>query len=255
MWYFDNYCPEFTTEKILPDGSIELIIDLTDTPKRLYDGDNLNSFCNYKNSWISGERTGFIVVEQSQRNTMIGIHFKPGGAYPFFSFPIAELNDSVVQLDLIFGSNATTLRDQLLDVNPIVEKFAILEEFLLRQVQKTLIADRAVEYALQLISSSPHMYAIKDLAAMIGITQKHLISKFNSIIGLPPKLFTRITKFQNVVYTIGNQEEVDWASIYYGCGYYDQSHFIKDFFRFSGLNPTDYLAERGEFLNTIPIRR
>jgi AraC-like DNA-binding protein len=254
FWFYKGYSPEFRTEKILPDGSIELMIDLMDEPKKLFMGNDLTKHCYYKNSWISGERTGYILVEQGFDNAMIGVHFKPGGAYPFFSFPISEINDAVVELDLLYGSIITDLREQLLEAVSLEIKFQVLEQFLITQAKTNLEVDEAIEFALKQILASPQMLAIKDLSDKIGITQKHLITKFNQVVGLTPKLFTRITKFQKVIQLIGYQQNVEWPAITYECGYYDQSHFIKDFVHFSGMNPTQYLVERGEYLNTISIK-
>jgi len=255
IWFYEGFNPEFTKEKILPDGAIEFMIDLTDIPKKLFVDNDLDRYCLYKNAWISGERTGYIMIEQQpSQGSMLGVRFKPGGAYPFFSFPISEINDSVVELDLIYGSIILDLREQLLATNSVKEKFECVESFLINQAKRNLEPDQTVEFALRQILFSPQALAIKDLADKIGITQKHLITKFDNVVGLTPKLLTRISKFQKVIKTIGHQNQVEWSEIVYGCGYFDQSHFIKDFVHFSGMNPSKYLVERGQYLNTISIK-
>lgn len=162
--------------------------------------------------------------------------------------------DHVVELDLLYGSSVHSLRDQVLE-EPVIEKrFQVIESFLMSQARRNLEPDVAIEFALREILNASQMYSIKDLADKIGITQKHLITKFDRIVGLTPKLFTRIAKFQKVIQTIGHRQRIEWSSVAYACGYYDQSHFIRDFVHFSGLNPSEYLVERGDHLNTISIR-
>ena len=69
---------------------------------------------------------------------MMGIHFKPGGAYPFFGFPITELKDTVVELEAVWGAISMHLRDELLEAPNPAEKFRVLEEFLLDQARQPL---------------------------------------------------------------------------------------------------------------------
>jgi methylphosphotriester-DNA--protein-cysteine methyltransferase len=110
-----------------------------------------------------------------------------------------------------------------------------------------------ITFAANQLQQSPQFLAIRDLAQTIGITQKHLITQFEKVVGLRPKTFARVCKFQKVVNMIEAQSEIDWSTIAYDGGYYDQAHFIKEFQNFSGLNPTAYVAQRGEFVNFIPI--
>jgi AraC-like DNA-binding protein len=80
---------------------------------------------------------------------------------------------------------------------------------------------------------SPQFLAIRDLANTIGITQKHLISQFEKVVGLRPKSFARVCKFQKLVNLIEQQKQIEWAAMAAECGYYDQAHFIHEFQMFS----------------------
>jgi AraC-like DNA-binding protein len=184
---------------------------------------------------------------------MVGIRFRPGGAYPFFRFPISELSEAVTELDLIWGGLLSEIRDQLLELTTPEQRLLTLESFLLRQAKRSLEPDRAISYAVSRLQQSPQFLAIRDLANMIGITQKHLISQFERIVGLRPKSFARVCKFQQVVNLIEQQKEIDWVRLANDCGYYDQAHFIKEFQAFSGLNPSSYVHQRGDYVNFLPI--
>jgi AraC-like DNA-binding protein len=184
---------------------------------------------------------------------MVGVRFRPGGAYPFFRFPISELSESVTELDLIWGRLVDEIRDELQEVESPDERLLRLESFLLRQVQRSLEPNRLITFAVHQLQHSPQFLAIRDLASMIGITQKHLISQFEKVVGLRPKSFARVCKFQKVVNLIEQQNQIEWSAIALECGYYDQAHFIKEFHTFSGLNPSTYLTQRGDYVNFIPI--
>jgi AraC-like DNA-binding protein len=253
MWLVQGFVADYTREKILPDGAIELIFDLDPAPKSIFEDEASEGFRTVKKAWISGERTRYIVIGAARNQSMVGVRFRPGGAYPFFRFPISELTESVTELDLIWGRLVDEIRDQLAAIESPDERLLCLESVLLRQVQRTLEPNRLIAFAVNQLQHSPQFLAIRDLASMVGITQKHLISQFEKVVGLRPKSFARVCKFQKVISTIEQRSELEWSAIASDCGYYDQAHFIKEFQAFSGLNPSAYVAQRGDYVNYIPI--
>ena len=109
-------------------------------------------------------------------------------------------------------------------------------------------------YALQRLNAQPSIDSINDISRAAGVSQKHLINLFKKEVGLTPKQTARIMRFQNVIRTIERQKRFSWTSIAYDCDYYDQSHFIKEFREFSGINPQAYLLQIGDYLNYLPVR-
>lgn len=253
MWLVEGFAADYTREKILPDGAIELIIDLDTQPKTIFEAEASERFRTVKKAWISGERTRYIVIGAARNQSMVGIRFRPGGAYPFFGFPISELSESVTELELIWGSLVDEIRNQLLEIESPEARLPRLESFLLGQAKRSLEANRLIAFAVHQLQHSPQFLAIRDLANTIGITQKHLITQFEKVVGLRPKSFARVCKFQKVINLVERQNQIEWAAIASDCGYYDQAHFIHEFQAFSGLNPSTYLTQRGEYVNFIPI--
>ncbi len=253
IWLVEGFSADYTREKILPDGAIELIIDLGTAPKSIFTDETSETYRTVTKGWISGERTRYIVIGAAKNQSLIGIRFRPGGAYPFFGFPISELSEAVTELDLVWGGLLDEIRNQLVAQESPEARLLWLELFLLRQAKRSLEANRLVAFAVHQLQHSPQFLAIRDLANAIGITQKHLISQFEKVVGLRPKSFARVCKFQKVVNLIERQNEIEWSAIAVDCGYYDQAHFIHEFQAFSGLNPSAYLAQRGEYVNFIPI--
>ncbi len=253
IWLVEGFSADDTREKILPDGAIELIIDLATRPKTIFSDETSTTFRTVRKGWISGERTRYIVIGAELNQSMVGIRFRPGGAYPFFRFPISELSESVTELDLIWGSLVDEIREELSQIKTPEARLVRLETFLLKQARRSLEANRLIVFAVQQLQHSPQFLAIRDLANTIGITQKHLITQFEKVVGLRPKSFARVCKFQKVLNIIEQQKQIEWSAIASDCGYYDQAHFIKEFHNFSGLNPSAYVTQRGEYVNFIPI--
>ncbi|HEY6504699.1 MAG TPA: helix-turn-helix transcriptional regulator [Chitinophagaceae bacterium] len=252
FFFYEGYNAEHVMEKFLPDGSMDLLIDLTESPKKLFHNEDGSSFTTYKKSWISGMKTKYILIDASV-SSMIGVHFRPGGAYPFFDLPVSELNNITIEMDLLWRSEIHSIRDAILNTKEIEEKFSILENYFLQKGKRRLEPNPLVSYAIEQLQRSPQIWTIDQLSHKVGITQKHLITLFKKYAGLSPKLFARISKFQKVIREVEQQQTIQWTPLAYECGYYDQAHFIKEFQAFSGINPSSYLVQRGEYRNYIPV--
>lgn len=252
FFYYEGYHAEHIMEKFLPDGSMDLLIDLTETAKKLFHDEEGTNYTTYKKSWISGMKTEYILIDASV-SSMIGVHFKPGGTYPFFDFPVNELNNLTIEMDTIWHNEVHGIRDRILNEPEVEFKFAILQDYLLQKIKRKTEPNLLVQYAVDELLKLPQVWTIDRLTQKIGISQKHLIHLFKKHVGLSPKQFARIAKFQKVIQLVGNHQQVEWTPIAYECGYYDQAHFIKEFQAFSGINPSSYLVQRGEYRNYLPV--
>ena len=132
----------------------------------------------------------------------MGIHFRPGGAFPFFKLPADELHNMHVSLEDLWGRQAGLLRQQLLEAPTPIEKFRVIEDCLLAQALRPLKRHRAVDFALHLFGRSNALPAIADVSDQIGISSRRFIQLFSGEVGLTPKLFCRVRRFQQVLHTI-----------------------------------------------------
>lgn len=233
FWYFDGILGTTPRERLLPDGSSNVIVDLAQDE-----------------SIISGAHSKYFVIEASIAMTVMGIWFKPGGAYRFLSLPANELRNKHVALDDVWGSFARELREQLLDAPTIAAKFAIAERALLERLTRGREPHAAVQFALSQFGRTARVTPVVDA---IGISARRFEQVFAEQVGLTPKLFCRIRRFQRVLHLINEADDVDWRDVALSCGYFDQSHFINDFQSFSGINPTEYVARGSRYVNHVPM--
>jgi len=255
FWFYDGYSPgPHSKERLMPDGSIELVINLKQDEARIYDRENLDKCERLPGTLLCGPHSSFFVIDTAQQASVIGIHFKPGGAFPFFKMPTGELQNLHVSLEDLWGHEAGLLRQRLLEAQTPQMKFHVLEECLLAQF-KPLERHRAVDCALGLFCNIHTAPAIADLADHIGVSSRRFIQLFSNEVGLTPKLFARVRRFQNVLLQLRNARDVDWADLAASCGYFDQAHFIHDFKEFSGINPTAYQTQKTDHLNHVPIHQ
>jgi AraC-like DNA-binding protein len=254
FWYHDGIVSDYSMERLLPDGGVELIVDLRDSPKLWRETDGQRRTATVRRSWISGQHSRPIEIEAAQNSCMIGARFRPGGAHAILSSPLSELNDAVVELDLVWGPMVHGLRDRLLDAPSVDDRFAILEAALLCRSAGRLALDPALSRALACIRAHPGEVSIRALASHIGISQGRLVRLFEQRVGLKPKQLARVMRFQNVVQQLERDPPPPWIVVAAENGYFDQPHLIRDFRDFAAMRPSEYLRAKGSYLNFVPIR-
>jgi AraC-like DNA-binding protein len=253
LWLYEGESLPHTKERLLPTGTVEVVINLHDDRLRVYDRHNHDQFQSFNGSLVCGAHSEFFVIDTASQDLIMGAHFKPGGAFPFFNLPAGELHNTHVSLDTLWGATAGDLREQLLAAETPQARFHTLEQSLLAQAARPLVRHPAVTLALKAIYSEPPPGKIADVTELIGLSQRRFIQLFNEEVGLTPKLFSRVRRFQEVLHLIERSRQVEWADVALTCGYFDQAHFIHDFQSFSGLNPTAYLSRRREHFNHVPL--
>ena len=252
LWMVRGRLPGRLRNMILPDGAMELIVNLGD-PQRLCSPDDPERQTVFRSSWVSGERTEPIVIAEAGYVHLIGIRLRAGGAWPFLGVPLREFSDRVVELDTILGREADELRDRLGEAPNEDAQLDLAEAWLRQRMRSRTPPTRAVSHALRTVQLGANAARIGRMADEIGISHKHLLREFERCVGLTPKVFARICAFQRVIHSVGQRAGVNWADAAARCGYYDQAHLIREFRAFSGLTPANYLSKRGPFLNYLEV--
>jgi AraC-like DNA-binding protein len=239
-------------ERILPTGSLAMIINLQEDSIRAYDRENPSRFESYCGSLFVGAHSEYMVIDTACQAAVLGIQFKPGGAFPFLNMPAGELHDLHVPLETLWKADGASLRARLLEAPTAEEKFRILERCLLAQAKSSLEPNRMLGFAL---GEFRRNRTVSEVTSQIGLTPKRFIDIFRREVGLTPKVYSRIHRFQEVLRYIRAGKQLAWADTAVSCGYFDQAHFVHDFKAFSGITPTDYVTLQGQHANHVPLTR
>jgi hypothetical protein len=183
FWFFDPYAVPHAREQLLPGATTELIIDL----RRAARGSTA--------ALVAGPRSEYFVLDTTEELSLLGVHFKSGGGFPFFGVPAGELHNLEVPLDILWGSRAEGLRERVLEAPTPGAKFDLLERALL-DAASTLAGHRAVAFALRELSTVPQARSISEVTDAIGMSQRCFIERFRHEVGMAPKLFSRVQRFQ-----------------------------------------------------------
>jgi len=242
LWFYEGYVPPHSRELILPSGTFELVFNLRDDELRIYEPRRLDRFRRFSGAIVSGPYAGCFASDAAEEVSVLGIHFQPGGAFPFLGLPAAELAGTHLDLSELWGPAAASLRERLIAAKA-TSRFHVLEDVLTRRVMGASRRHRAVLGAVGIFNRRSRN-RIAHVAANIGVSERRLLDVFRAQVGLTPKMFGRVSRFQQALTALHPESAADWARLACTCGYFDQSHLIRDFLEFSGLSPEAYQRQR-----------
>jgi AraC-like DNA-binding protein len=245
-------------ERILPSATFELVVNLRDDEVRIYDPAQLDQHRRFSGIVLSGTYSRAFACDAMQHASMFGVHFKPGGAFPFLGARASDLADTHADLADVWGRSALDLREQLCAAETPLQRFHVMERVLTARLQRASARHPAIPAALRMFGAAGMGAAVRDAVREAGVSERHFIQLFRAEVGLRPKLFCRLLRFHQArvlaeqcarrgpdcVTQRQGQFGLDWAGLATTCGYFDQSHLIKEFEEFSGLSPTQYLRQR-----------
>ena len=256
IFFFEDLSLDHHLDRFLPDGNIELIFNLSDNPLYIYDNETLAEIQTCQHSWASGLRTRPITIPSGIGGKMLVVAFKKGKAYPFYPFPMSEISDIVIGSELIYKREILNLRERLIAAPTVAQKFNLVEAFLLQRARDSLEPNTAsylVEFAVNKISNKPTTACLRQIIEQIGYSQKHFINLFKNHVGIPPKQFMKIMRFQKALLKIEKENDINWSDFAIESGFYDQAHLIHDFKNYSGFTPSEYVKKKSNSRNYIPI--
>jgi AraC-like DNA-binding protein len=241
LWQLSD-APGHARERIVPNGTLELVINLNEDEIRIYDPDAAVPCRRYPGAVVSGAFSTFFEIDTREHASVMGAHFRPGGASRFSGgVPAHLLGDGHVALDELWGPSAREVRERACAAMSGKDRFRILEQALLARRLASGRQQRAVEAAVSALRRPD--VGVRQVADRLGISHKHFIDLFRAHVGMTPKSFQRVLRFQRALTLARAGAEPDWPRVALAAGYFDQSHLIRDFSAFSGLTPREYLRE------------
>ncbi len=192
-------------------------------------------------SFVVGELTRFLLLQPTGDVAVMGVRFRPVGAYRFLPFPLSEVTDSMVPTGDVWGHQGTYFEEAVLEARNNLQRQKLVEEFLLQQLTTTAPRPR-FEAAVNEIIRTRGLSRVDEVAKRVGRSSRQLERDFCVSIGLSPKSFSRIMRFQNLLRLVGEGELREWANLAMEGAYADQPHMVREFREFSGHTPSEQLS-------------
>ncbi len=174
-----------------------------------------------------------------ERREAVGAYFRAGQVSTFAKVAGYELADRVVGLEEIWGAAAADLATELGGLTSAAQRIDRLEVELLDRMRRSrrLVSPASVPRLAAWALRGAGRLTVKELAGAAGISRQHLARLFREWVGVSPKTYCRLARFQSALRFAGVCRSVDWACAASEMGYADQSHMIAEFRRFSSLTP------------------
>ena len=185
-------------------------------------------------------------VDKDVPTETIGIEFNPKGAYRFFDFCLNDLQNKIYSISDVLGKAGIELTDKINNTSLLQQKLDLLQQFLINKL--TLQdEDPIFEYCVEKIIASNGTITIKELEKKTGYSSRWLNMKFYDKLGASPKNLSSVIRFNQYYQAFMNGSEDSFFRNDFYRLYYDQSHFIKDFKRFTGLPPSRFEKQVNDF--------
>lgn len=201
-------------------------------------------------AFYSGQNTTNYNLIISKALGVFGIVFQPAAFATLFRVSVKDTVDKRIALDDIVGNEGKYLTQKILNSANTVERVQIIEQYLLQKLWLSKLHMSVADRAVHLIDSKNGLITIQDLAINIGSSRRSLERDFVEKVGVSPKFYSRLRRISHISYLL-MYHKVVWQELVYEGGYYDQSHFIKDFQFFNGRNPEDYLINNKELIRYL----
>lgn len=242
FYFFESDQEAEIEDIVFPGGSMELIFNLG---SGLWKTVSRGSYQKTPAIELWGQLTKPLPVKSEGKNRMLGIRFYTHGAAFFLKEDLWELNDRVLDARDILGNSVGELHELLLETDSLHQRIALIERFLLtRLFSSERSSDRMSMVGLitKELQTETLSEDIKSLASRYQLTPRYLQKLFLQYTGVTPKLYHKINRFQRSL-TLVTKKEIPLTSVAYDCGYFDQSHFIREFKSFTGITPSHYAAK------------
>lgn len=222
-------------EKIIPDGYPELIMHYGD-PYKI----NINDSWELQESTIlAGQIRNYFFLENTGESKMFAIKFQPWALKELFGIEMSSITDTVIEMPLQIQKTLQKVIAIATGTVSFEEKVVHIEDWFKSYLSNGKFNFSAKYKAVVSLIHKKGSIPLKELQEDYQISERGLERYFRSYIGLSPKFYARVIRF-SYIFQLVQEEEIDWADIVFRAGYYDQSHFIKNFKEFTGEDPSKY---------------
>jgi AraC-like DNA-binding protein len=222
-----------------PFGGIVLILSFGE-PLRLWDAEGRDGT---HVSFAAGLSDAPTFTEHSGSQHGIQLDLTPPAARALLGLPLRELTNRVVSFGDLIGPAEGELVERLPEAATWRARFALLDTAIGRRLEAAERTTPApIVEAWDRLTRSHGQLEIGELAGDLGYSRRRLSTLFAEEIGLGPKTFARVIRFERAVGLLGRDDGARFAEIAHRCGYYDQAHLNRDFREFAGTSPGEYVG-------------
>ncbi len=233
----------FAEEEILPRTRTEVLFCLGDRHWLRDRGDAARDRV-FSTSFVSGLQRSPLHVASPPDSAMAGVRLRPEGVAAFLRDTPSAIAGAVVELDSILGPEVENLRAQIVTSRDLRRRTLLLAAAVARHLEPSAALSPAVDFVLEALLASRGGAPIRDLVRASGYSHRWVTERFRSEVGLAPKAFARVARFESAFERLNQLTTVRWAEFALDFGYADQAHLVHDFNELAGASPTEVFRRR-----------
>jgi len=230
-------------QKIIPDGFTEIIFHFGDHYRINLGG----QWKRQETSLLAGQISTHFFLENTGVTDILGIKLKPSAVTHLFGVPMSSITDQVVGLGKVMEHKMKSVEASIRKTKDDKERIKLIEAFFSESCAG-YPDNHPVDHALAMIFSKHGMLSVNDICKELSVTDRYIQQLFRKYVGLSPKFFARVIRF-SYIFQLIKENNPDWAAVVYQAGYYDQSHFIRNFKALTGKDPTAYMFAEQSLAN------
>ncbi len=227
-------------EPVVPDGCLEIVFNLADRFQRIHSGESIET---QPLTIVAGQMRRSVLIRPTGRISLFGVRFQHAGAFPFFQFPLSELTDRIEDIFSVWGADGREIEERICQAATFAERVAIIETIFTTRIISNKKYDSSVIEAARLIAGLDGAMPIRRVAESIGVSERRLEREFKQKIGVSPKRFSRILRFQKLLKSLERSGTAVLLDKALELGYYDQAHMVHEFKEFAGKSPTTFIDD------------
>jgi AraC-like DNA-binding protein len=237
-------------EHVVPTGAMHLVFRLSGDALRLFDSEEDLDGRLVGTAVVGGARPRFYIRDVSKPLCSVGAQLRPGAAMVLFGSHAGELAERHTALEDLWGQRVASMRDRLGEARSLEQRLDALEELLAERLPTVRGLHPAVAQALHRLASATHVH---EVVRESGYSHRRFIELFVRAVGLTPKVYCRVRRFQRVLRLAHVPGPESWASVAAAAGYSDQSHFNREFRDCVGITPTEYRGIAPRSVHHVPV--
>lgn len=245
--YYSGYTGSASHAHILPDAQARLVIEFDENVRSSLDETD-QAKQSFKETWVAGIQSRPMTYEADKSNTTVSIQFKAGGLFALFGIPAVEFQDKIYEATSI-DSSVGQLRELLLAECCSERIFKLITTFL----HKKIFLEYKPIKLLSLLPSLKFDQRVDNISQLVGYSKKHLIHLFKQEVGMTPKKYLRLLRFNTALHYLQEEEGDSFLDLVSYCQFYDQAHFIHEFRYFTNYTPHQYLQLNRDTSHIIPL--
>lgn len=198
----------------------------------------------------SGNLSAVLFGQQTEvTNRLVGNHFlliqvvfKPGALYRLTGIPSQYLTNQYIDAQTVFSREISRVNDQINDCSSYQQMIQVVEAFLVGEIRKKSGGIHPLDIATAGLFNSDAIPGVDALAKAACQSTRQFERLFKQRMGISPKYFLKVLRFENAFRMKNTHPQRDWLSIAIACGYYDYQHLVKDYRDLTGLSPNQFHA-------------